>query len=429
MNMQKLTDAVAQLASSPARRLLTELFDAGTFTEIDRLARDGDHAAEAVAGYGTIEGFPVYAFAQDRDVCCGAIGKAQAAKIAKVYELAAQNGAPVVGVFDSDGAKLNEGVDAMDAIAELLRRSNELSGVVPQIAVINGPCVASCAMLASAADVTIAVEGADFYMNVGDDNQSADIEVADTAAAIDKVCDLIACLPSNNMDAPRYFEYDGVAGAVATDASGAAAMLADTDTRILLSETTAFARIGGTVCGIVTLAGDKLCDCQCARSGRFVRLCDSYSIPVVTVVDAAGFASLQAATRLSQIYAEATVPKLTVVAGKAYGPVYIALAGKSSGADVVLAWPTAVISPLAPETAIHIFWKDRLAQMKNPAADRPALAAEYAETACSPLEAAANGYVTDVVTPEETKAKLIAFMDMLSDKRKTHLPRKHTNLR
>lgn len=428
MDMQKLAEAVAAGDTSPARKLLTELFDADTFVEIDRLAKDGGEPVAAVAGFGMVDGAPVYAFAQDHDVCCGAIGKAQAAKIAKVYALAAQNGAPVVGIFDSDGARLGEGVDAMDAIAELLAAGNNLSGVVPQIAVAAGACVGSAAMIAAAADLVVAVDGADYYLSADEEPGQPDVTAADASAALERVRALLACLPANNLTAPMTYEYDGAAGATAETAADAAVMLADADSLITLSKQTAFARIGGSVCGVVTLAGDKLCSCACDRAARFVRLCDSFSIPVVTVVDAAGFASLKAATRLSQAYAEATVPKLSVVAGRAYGPVYIALAGKSAGADVVLAWPDAVISPLSPEAAIHLFWKDRLTGMKNPTEERAALAKEYAATACSPLDAAAAGTVTDVTAPADTKARLIAYLDMLAGKRVSHMPRKHTNI-
>lgn len=159
-----------------------------------------------------------------------------------------------------------------------------------------------------------------------------------------------------------------------------------------------------------------------------MRLCDAFSLPVITFVDAAGFQTLKGAAKLSHAYAEATTAKCTVVTGKAYGPVYIAVAGKSAGADVVLAWPDAVISPLAPETAVHILWKDRLAAMTDPIVQRAALAEEYAATAASPLEAAAGGFVTDVVVPAETKAKIVALLDMLSGKRISRLPKKHSNI-
>ncbi len=429
--LQKLADAVSALEGSKARARLLQLFDEGTFVEMDRLARDGDKPVEAVAGYGTVDGSPVYAYAQDRDVCCGAIGRAQGAKIRKVYELAAQNGAPVVGVFDSDGAKLGEGIDAMDAIADILLASNNLSGVVPQIAVVAGACVGSSAIIAETSDIVVRAADADYYLNPGDDCAEAAVTAADADAAIEKARDLLRMLPSNNLTVPVVYEFDSAAMGACENIAGVIDAAADTDSVIRLGSgdcETAFARIGGVACGLVTMAEEKLSCASSSRLARFVRLCDGFSIPVITFVDTAGFACLKGAAKLSQAYAEATTAKITVLVGKAYGPAYIAVAGKAAGADAVLAWPTAAILPLAPETAIHIFWKDRLAKMTNPTEDRKALAAEYAETEGSVFAAAAAGEVTDVVAPADTKAKLMAMLDMLSSKRVTRLPKKHSNI-
>ena len=417
-------------ADSAARNLLVGFFDAGSFVEIDRFAKDGDQPASAVAGYGTVDGAPVYAFAQDHDVCCGAVSKAQAAKISKIYEMAAQNGAPVVAVFDSDGAKLSEGVDAMDAVADILMAANELSGVVPQIAVVAGGCVGSSAMMAMAADVVIAVEGSDYRLNIGDEQASADVNATSIDSAFETVRALLAALPSNNLSAAAVYEAD--ASVVETaDVAGAVEAFADADTVIELCNKdgvrTAFARVGGVSCGIVSLQADKL-GCASAKAARFVRLCDSFSLPVITFVDAAGFCCLKSAMKLSQAYAEATTAKITVVGGRAYGPVYIAVAGKRAGADAVLAWDTAKIGALAPETAVHLEWSDRLAAMTDPANDRAKLIKEYENTMYDPMAAAACGYVTDVVTVAETKARLVGLLDMLSGKRVTKLPKKHANI-
>ena len=368
----------------------------------------------------------------DPSVCNGAVGRAQAAKIRKIYELAAQNGAPVVGIFDSDGAKLGEGIDAMDAIAEILLASNNLSGVVPQIAVLAGPCIGSSSLIAANADVTVAVEGAAYSLNVGDDDAKAAVQADTVEDALLKARDLLNLLPSNNLASAALYEADAAAMPACEDIAGVVDAVADAGTALRLYEgsscETVLARVGGSACGLVTLAGDKIGCCAAARLARFVRLCDAFSLPLITFVDAAGFECLQGAAKLSHAYAEATTAKLTVVTGRAYGPVYIAAAGKSAGADVVLAWPSAVISPLAPETAVHILWQDKLAAMTDPTKERPALAEEYAETACSPLAAAADGFVTDVIPPAETKAKLVAMMDMLSGKRVSRLPKKHSNL-
>ncbi len=431
--LQELADAAQAHDGSKARALLARFFDEGTFVELDRLARDGDHPAEAAAGYGLVNGAPAYAFAQDREICSGAVSRAQAAKIRRVYDMAAQNGAPVVGIFDSDGARLGDGIDAMDAIAEILLASNNLSGVVPQIAVVAGACVGSASLIAANADIVVGVKEADYYLNMGDKKAPAALEAEDMDDAMEKVRQLLSLLPQNNLDSVPVFEGDMPASAEQAEIGTAAEMTADVDSLLYLYGDeeeckTALGRIGGMACGFVTMAGDAVACAQASRIARFVRMCDAFSLPVLTFVDAAGFQSLKGAAKVSHAYAEATTAKVTVIAGRAYGPVYIAAAGRNAGADVVLAWPAAVISPVAPETAIHVLWKDRLAQMQNPAEDRAKLAEEYAQTACSPLEAAAAGYITDVVTPAETRGKLIAVLEMLAGKRVSRLPKKHSDI-
>lgn len=430
--LEKLGAAVAAGANSPARRRLEQFFDADTFVEIDRLARDGDHPAEVVAGYGCVDGSPVYAYAQDREVCCGAVGRAQASKIRKIYDMAAQNGAPVVGMFDSDGAKLGEGIDAMDAIADILLACNNLSGVVPQIAVIAGSCVGSAALIAANADVTVAVKETDYYLNPGDESAPASLYAENEEEALSKVRELIALLPANNLAAPCAYDFDGASVAACEGIDTVLEAVADPDSLLMMGGDgackTALGRVGGQSCGMITLSGDKVEGCAASRIARFVRLCDAFSLPVLTFVDAAGFACLKGAAKLSHVYAEATTAKITVITGRAYGSVYIAAAGKAAGADVVYAWPGAAISPLNPEAAIHIFWKDKLAGMADPVKGRQQLAEQYAAENCSPLEAAAQGAVTDVIRPEETRSRLIAAMEMLSGKRVSRLPKKHSNL-
>ncbi|MDD2362526.1 MAG: carboxyl transferase domain-containing protein [Oscillospiraceae bacterium] len=429
--LKKLTDAVSAIKSSKAREMLLQLFDESTFVEIDRLVNDGENPADAVVGYGMVDESAVYAFAQDRSVCNGAIGKAQALKISKIFELAAQNGAPVVGIFDSDGAKLGEGVDAMDAIAEILLATNNISGVVPQVAVITGACVGSSAIIAANADIVVAVKDADFYLNPGDENSEAAITVDDKETAIAKVREIISMLPANNLTLPAAYDFDSIDMPACENIEGIIEAVADPGTSIILggeNNQTVLARVGGIVCGMVTLAQEKISQCEASRLARFIRLCDGFTLPVITFVDSAGFESLEGAAKLSHAYAEATTAKITIIVGKAYGSVYIAAAGKSAGADIVLAWPTAVILPLAPMAAIHIFWKDRLSSMANPTEDREKLAEEFAEEQGDALTSAANGFVSDVIAPSETKAKIISLLDMLSGKRVSRLPKKHSNI-
>ena len=268
----------------------------------------------------------------------------------------------------------------------------------------------------------------------GDDAVKAAVTCADEAAAMDTVVRLLSMLPGNNLTTPVVYECDGVGQAVCERAEEAIAAFADPDTVMPLYAkddgryNVAFARIGGVACGCIVLAGDDVCDCRARRAARFMRLCDAFSLPVITFVDAAAFASLDGASKVSHAYAEATCAKITVITGRAYGPVYIAAAGKTAGADAVLAWPSAVISPLAPETAIHILWSDRMQHMADPAKEREALAAEYAATEGSPVKAAAEGYVTDVITPAETAGRLSALLEMLAGKRVSRLPKKHSNI-
>lgn len=418
---------------SEARQCLENFFDAGTFTELDRLMQDNGAPASVVCGYGLVNDQPAYAFAQDKAVCHGAVGVVHAAKVRKVYQLAAQNGLPIVSVLNSDGAKLEEGVGAMDAIASMLMGANELSGVVPQIAVVTGSCVGSAALIASAADVVVSVRDADYYLNVGDENAKADILADTVEQALERARELLSYFPSNNLEPAPVCDALQNAAPLTGTAYEIAAALADTDTVYPFYEeetpVAALARINGAVCGVVTLADDSVSCCTAARVARFVRLCDSFSIPVITVVDAAGFECLNGAAKLCQAYAEATTAKITLLAGKTYGAVYIAVASKGAGADVVLALPDASVSALAPETAVHILWTDRLSQMKNPDTDRQALYEEYRKTQCGAALAAEQGALTDVIEPNEAKTAIAAFLEMLSGKRVSKLPKKHANIR
>ncbi|MBQ3133442.1 MAG: carboxyl transferase [Clostridia bacterium] len=430
MSKQKMEEWLTATAStdalSPARQLLTKLFDLGTFVETDRLL-----AAGVVTGYGCVDGSPVYAYAQDHNVCCGAVGKAQADKIRALYALASENGAPVVAVFDSDGAKLGEGVDAMNALSEILTATTRLSGVVPMIAVINGACVGSAAMIAAACDVVIKREDADYYLNPGDAAATADVTVEDEDALFNAVHQVLSYLPSNNLESTPIYEFDQPT-ALPTDTADAAAAVADADDLLELTlggdSKAAFARIGGRAVGLLTLCGDKL-GREAAKAARFVRLCDSFSLPVVTFVDAAAFGCVNCASKLATAYSEATVAKISVITGRAYGTVYVAAAGKEAGADAVLAWPNATISALAPEAAVCLFRKEELAAMTDPAKQRPQIIADYAATECSPKAAAENGWLTDVILPAETRGKVAALLGMLENKRVSTLPKKHVNIR
>ncbi len=442
---------------SPAMKRLQALFDEGSFTEIDSLAKSCDGPAEVVAGFGAVEGYPVYAFAQNSAVAGGAMSKAQAAKIRKIYDLAVKTGSPVVGVYDSAGARLKEADEMLAAYGEILCSSNNLSGVVPQISVVAGPCIGTAALLASSADVVIMSEDAQLELETdgaaGSAQEAAAAGVAhlvapDAEAAVAQARKLISLLPSNNLAAAPLCEYSDAAGFEAALENCAASMdqggkadgralilaVADDGSFVELQKeygatfTCGLATIGGTVCGVVVSNGEQIDADGCAKAARFVRFCDAFAIPVVTFVNAKGFTSLKEAAKLSHAYAEATTAKIAVVTGMAYGAAFIALAGRAANADVTLAWPSAVISSLNPEAAVSILWNDKLAAMKNPLTDRAKLVKEYMDTEASPLHAAAAGYIEDVIAPAETRARLFAALDMLAGKRVTRLPKKHSNI-
>lgn len=427
-------------------RRIVSLFDGESFREIDGLAKSGDGPAQAVAGFGTVNGCPVYAFSQNGDAEGGAMSRAQAEKIKKVYDLAVKTGAPVVGIYDSNGGRLSEGADMLAAYGELLRGVNTLSGVVPQISVVLGPCEGTSAMMAAGADFVILSGKGE--LSIGTDGQGGSPEEAaalgvchlvaeDEDKALSAARGLLEHLPSNNLSGTPVFEEEKPSSRDALScgdpAEKIAASVADGGSFLELgagfgaSAHTGFARLGGTVAGLIFYQGGIDAD-SCSKAARFLRFCDSFSIPAVSFVDAEKFASLREASKLSNAYSEATSAKVTVVTGTACGPVYVALAGRGANADFTLAWSGATVSALAPETAAVFLWNDRLAGSSDPVGDRNKLIEEYRTTEATPLKAAADGFIEDVVEPGDTRSALISVLTMLSGKRVSTLPKKHANI-
>lgn len=425
---------------------INALFDAGSFNEIDSLAKSDDNYSEAVAGYGTIEGCPAYAFAQNCDIDGGAMSKAQASKIKKVYELAVKTGAPVIGIYDSKGGKLKQGSDILAAYGEILLSANNLSGVVPQISIVLGACVGTSAMIAAGADIVVMSKKAELTINTNGENSSAEeaeklgicqIVKPDDDSAISTVRKIITLLPSNNLSGTPVLELHGANNAVKlenlTDNKEVINEVCDENSFIEFSSkfgtnvNTGLAEIDGTTVGVVSLSGIIDAD-ACSKAARFVMFCDAFSLPIVTFVNAEKFTTLREASKLSCSYSEATTAKITVITGSAYGPVYIAIAGRGANADYTLAWPNAVVSALAPETGAIFLWNDRLKGSKNPIADRKKLIEEYKETEASPFSAAANGLIEDIIKPEDTRIRIITNLEMLSSKRVSRLPKKHSNI-
>lgn len=438
-----LQETKAANAQTKAYQRLQLLFDEGTFVEIDSFTKSGDGKAEAAAGFGSVDGCPVYAFAQNSDVEGGAMSKAQAAKICKVYELAEKTGAPVVGIYDSIGARLNESCEMLAAYGDVMLKANNLSGVVPQIAVIAGPCLGASSMIAAAADVVIMSEEGQFALQTngegGDLKEASEsglvhLTAKDDKEAVAKARELITLLPSNNLSgapitdfADSTAETDGESGASII----AAVMDQDSFIEFQAGFGTGFiaglAKLGGNTVGVVASEEKKVDGKACEKTARLVRFCDAFAIPVITFVNAESFCCIKAACKLTNAYAEATTPKISVITGEAYGAVYMALAGAAAGVDVAYAWPTASISALNPTTAAVLLWSDKLKGSSDPAADREKLIAEYKDQEACPFKAAGDGFVQDVIEPGETRLKLYAALDMLAGKRVTRLPKKHAN--
>ncbi len=461
--LARLAAEKGALADSAARKRLAGLFDEGSFTELDRFAKNGETPGEVITAYGSIAGAPAYAFSQDVSVASGAMGRVQAGKIARVYDLAAENGLPVVGVYDSNGAHLDEGTDALAAYGELIRKANRLSGVVPQISVVLGACIGTSALLASLADVTVMSKDAVFYCVspaiAGDKSGrvgsaaaaaaagTAHVVAEDEAGALETVRELLSLLPGNNLSVGPMADPVAPAVDAATLKAGDRQLtvleaVADAGSLLELSAAygsaahTALCRVTGNPVGVVACDGEnegRLDAAAATKIARFVRMCDAFSIPVITFVDTAGFVadkeselsgSVKEAALLTHAYAEATTQKIAVITGKAYGPAYIALAGRASGTDVVYAWPDATVSALEPLTAVSVLYKDRILAGEK----REDLAAAYAADAASPFEAAAKGHIDDVIEPAETYQRIVNALDMLSGKRVSTMDKKHSNM-
>lgn len=427
-----------------SQKRLESLFDGGEYTPIDAFAKSTDGDAEVDAGFGCIGGNPAYAFAQNSQENSGAITVAQCAKIKKLYSLAKKTGCPIIGIYDSNGVKLTEGFEVLSAYGELVKASARISGVVPQISIIAGSCIGTSALIANMADVVIALEDADFYItapsevtvNASAEDGLVDIVAADFNEAVTKAQAVLSILPSNNLEIAGVFEANNSA-AVASSASSYKEIvdcLADAGSVIELKKdygcnaVTALCSIGGEAVGLISFGEKELCPCCSYKAEALIKLCDAFSIPIITVANGAGLKRereaqvLVAATKLTSAYASATCPKISLVTGELVGAEYIILAGKGANADLTLAWDNAVISPLESESAVAFLFNDRLADGEN----REELVKEYKETIGSAFTAAACGAIDDVFTPEQTRVKLINALDMLSGKRETTIPRKHS---
>lgn len=434
MSIEKINAASEQIASTSAYKTLTEFFDEDSFNEIDAFVKSGGGLAEVTAGFGTVEGMPVYAFAQNADISGGALSAAQTKKLKKLYSLALKTGAPVFGFYSSIGGRLKEGSELLAGCGEVLKLASKASGVVPQVSVVIGDCFGTNALGAVTADFVIMSEKAQLSLDVTGKNAGVDfnfergnvaIKAKDTADAIEQARNLVTYLPSNNLvPAPEAEpeEPDGLGGKCIVS------KLVDGGTKLRLFEgfggnaRVRLARLGGQVIGVVRTTGGKL-DCKSAnKAAKLVRFCDAFSIPVITFADCEGFECLKGAAKLTAAYAEATTVKISVIVGKAIGSAYIVLAGTGANADIVYALPEAVISPVNTEAAAFIMSPET---MNVPVAEQKAAADKFAQENLSAFNAAQNGYIDGIFAEEELRNALISALEMLEGKRVPTVAKKH----
>jgi len=443
------------LAPTSARQRLGMLFDGGVFTELDPYSSVDGQPCGVVCGYGAANGRYLCAFAQEG----GGMGKMQAAKISKLLDLALKTGVPVVGMYDSLGARVSEGVAALEAYGEVLLRINNLSGVVPQIAVVLGGCTGASAMLACSADFVVMGKNATFFMtppalaeneveNAGSCENAAKAGVAHLLAETDRqageyVRRLLSFLPLNNLspclplahkapESKESHDYGNLDPAYQAQSIMDAGSLLELMGGFGGSAYTAFGTLGGApVCVVGTK--DKLNADGCAKIAKMASVCDAFQVPIITLVNCSGFVpcakaelcgSVRGMARLGHVYAEATTAKAAVITGKAYGAAYIALAGRAANCDYTIAWPTATISTLEPQAAVALLHADEISAQRS----REDILRDYLAGAANPLTAAKAGYLDDVVSPEQTRAALLGAMDLLSAKRVQKNPKKHSNL-
>ena len=454
-----------------ARERIALLLDPQSFVELDAL----NTKAGVVTGYGLVDGSPVYVFCQDLTVNGAAVGAAHARKIVKVMELAEKTGAPVIGIYDTAGASLEEGVDALNAYAMIAGRISALSGVVPQISLVLGQCGGVASSLAGMSDFVIMSDNGSLFVNgplvvsaVGGKNVDLN-EIAGPAAsmksgmasltaktdseAIAKARELVAMLPVNNLDeaiAPCQDDLNRESPDLdhiekLADARDLIKRVADMNKYLELAEdfapsmVTALAKIGGATVGFIANQNSKdegrLTVYGCKKASRFINFCDCFSIPVVTVVDSMGMKIntapqgelARAASQLMFAYAEASTARIALIAGNAVGMGYVSQASRAAS-DMVYAWPGAVISAVTPKIAAQLLYADEMKAADDPATKRAELEQRYCDDVADGIKAAQLGYVDDVIEPSATRAMLASALDMLSGKRETKPAKKHGNM-
>ena len=480
-----------------ARERIDALVDEGSFTEFDELARhrsvafgmekDRPYGDGVVTGYGTIDGRQVALFSQDFTVMGGSLGEVFGEKIVKVMDFALKAGIPLIGINDSGGARIQEGVTSLGLYGEIFRRNARSSGVIPQISLILGPCAGGAVYSPAMTDFTIMVEGTSHMFITGPEIIKAvtgeDVEMeelggarthntktgnshyhaANELDAIDFVKNLLSFMPSNNRERAPIFPTTGINEIHASDLAlntiipdspnqpydmkTVIKAIFDEGEFLEIQETFApnmiigFGRIEGHAIGVVAnqplqLAGTLDIDAS-EKAARFVRTCDAFNIPILTLVDVPGFLPgtdqewngiIRRGAKLLYAYGEATVPMVTLITRKAYGGAYDVMGSKHLGADVNFAWPTAQIAVMGAQGAVNLLYRRELAGASDPDALRKQLMSEYNDTLANPYLAAERGFIDAVIEPAQTRVSITKALRALRNKRVELPPRKHGNI-
>jgi methylmalonyl-CoA decarboxylase alpha subunit len=478
-----------------ARERIETLLDDGSFVEIDTFV---EHRCEnfgmekkkiagegVVTGYGTIEGRVVYVFAQDFTVIGGSLGEMHAAKIVKAQQMAMKVGAPLIGINDSGGARIQEGVDALKGYGDIFFNNTKASGVIPQISVILGPCAGGAVYSPALTDFIFMVKDTSKMFITGPEviktvtgeevsaeelggamthNQKSGVAqfYDDTEeACFDKIKHLLSFLPQNNLEtAPELDSQDDLNRIdeklddlvplnpnKAYDMHEIIQSISDNGEFLEYQPyyaqniITGFARVNGKSVGVIANQPKVLAGCldinASDKAAHFVRTCDAFNIPLLTLVDVPGFLPgtgqefggiIRHGAKLLYAYSEATVPKVTVITRKAYGGAYIAMCSRHLGADVVYGWPTSEIAVMGPSGAANIIFRKEINSADNPEEKRQQKIDEYTEKVANPYTAAARGYIDDVIEPSQTRKRVISALDMLAGKREQSPKKKHGNI-
>jgi acetyl-CoA carboxylase carboxyltransferase component len=478
-----------------ARERINLLFDTGSFKELDLfvthrsvnfdMAKTTIPSDGVVIGYGLVEGRTVFAFSQDFTARAGTLGEMQAKKICKVMDLALKAGAPIVGIDDSGGARIQEGVDALSGYGEIFFRNSAASGVIPQITAIMGPTAGGAVYSPAMTDWIFMVKNTSYMFITGPDvikavtgEEISQEELGGAMAhnsrsgvahfasesdedAITSIKELLSYLPSNNMEDPPLVETgddplrtDSHLDDIIPDDPRTTYDMKDVIRSIVDNAhffepheyyapnmLVCFARLNGRVIGIIANQPKHLAGCldvnASDKATRFIRFCDAFNIPLLTITDVPGYLPgrdqewsgiIRHGAKLLWCYSEATVPKLTLITRKAYGGAYIAMCSRHLGADFVFSWPAAEIAVMGAEGAANIIHRREIKEASNPAAKRQEKINEYRELFSNPYIAASRGYVDAVIRPRDTRPSLISALEAIANKRETRPPKKHGNI-